>query len=354
MKHETDLSRATLEYEAADDNIKQKLPAIVAATFSLLPYLLAQAISLQNTILGTYYTSLHHYCEEVGYPSPPPEFDEIVSLWDANFTPMRKEIEGSFQMLVHGKAVHQPMSAGEKGSTVTGLGIRNRITDRRASGQSAMSPALRPAISPRASWSSQPGSTSPQPPALGSKPRIPSSHRLPQLMEPEEEEAPPPRPPRPTASPKPIAMPSPGAYLERANTNSSAVSNGSGPAIDYFSKPRATSGSASYTGGSASSGVVATPLAGLSPGQLTPGMNGLNITKKKPPPPPPKKKSFQDLSEYVVALYDFEGLNPDDLRFKEGDKIRILKKTESTQDWWEGELKGTKGQFPANYCEAAG
>ena len=73
--------------------------------------------------------------------------------------------------------------------------------------------------------------------------------------------------------------------------------------------------------------------------------------KKKPPPPPPKRTpSTQGI--WVKALYDFQGQGKGDLVFREGDRIKVVKKTESTDDWWEGELKGVQGSFPANYCQA--
>lgn len=71
--------------------------------------------------------------------------------------------------------------------------------------------------------------------------------------------------------------------------------------------------------------------------------------KKKPPPPPPPR-SASSHAQYVTALYDFGGQGAGDLSFKEGDRIRVIKKTDSTDDWWEGELRGIKGSFPANYC----
>jgi hypothetical protein len=52
----------------------------------------------------------------------------------------------------------------------------------------------------------------------------------------------------------------------------------------------------------------------------------------------------------VTALYDFGGQGAGDLSFREGDRIRVIKKTESTDEWWQGELRGVKGSFPANYC----
>lgn len=71
--------------------------------------------------------------------------------------------------------------------------------------------------------------------------------------------------------------------------------------------------------------------------------------KKKPPPPPPKRMISQFL--YAEALYDFQGQSQGDLSFKEGDQIQVVKKTDSTDDWWEGKLNGVKGSFPANYCK---
>lgn len=76
----------------------------------------------------------------------------------------------------------------------------------------------------------------------------------------------------------------------------------------------------------------------------------MGIVKKKPPPPPPSRAASSP-AIFVTALYDFGGQGAGDLAFRAGDQIRVLKKTESTDDWWDGELRGVKGSFPANYCE---
>jgi len=73
--------------------------------------------------------------------------------------------------------------------------------------------------------------------------------------------------------------------------------------------------------------------------------------KKKPPPPPPTKRKPSIQGQFVTALYDFTGQNPGDLSFQEGQRIRVIKKTESMNDWWEGEISGVKGSFPANYVQ---
>ncbi|ELK13944.1 SH3 domain-containing YSC84-like protein 1 [Pteropus alecto] len=51
----------------------------------------------------------------------------------------------------------------------------------------------------------------------------------------------------------------------------------------------------------------------------------------------------------VTALYSFEGQQPGDLSFQVGDRITVTSKTDSHFDWWEGELRGHTGIFPANY-----
>lgn len=68
--------------------------------------------------------------------------------------------------------------------------------------------------------------------------------------------------------------------------------------------------------------------------------------KKKPPPPPPPKPRRPEM---VVADYDFAG-GVGDLSFSAGDMIRVIKRTATDQDWWEGELHNLRGHFPANYC----
>lgn len=40
-----------------------------------------------------------------------------------------------------------------------------------------------------------------------------------------------------------------------------------------------------------------------------------------------------------------------DLTFKTGDRIEIVKKTESQEDWWTGRLNGVEGVFPGNYVQ---
>ncbi|KAH8120689.1 BAR-domain-containing protein [Phellopilus nigrolimitatus] len=76
-------------------------------------------------------------------------------------------------------------------------------------------------------------------------------------------------------------------------------------------------------------------------------------TKRAPPPPPPLKPKprIEAPVQYVVALYDFAAQADGDLEFNTGDRIEVVKRTESSEDWWTGRLNGREGVFPGNYVQ---
>ncbi|KAJ8398079.1 hypothetical protein AAFF_G00431560 [Aldrovandia affinis] len=51
----------------------------------------------------------------------------------------------------------------------------------------------------------------------------------------------------------------------------------------------------------------------------------------------------------VTAMHPFVGQQPGDLSFSVGDRITVTTKTDSQYDWWEGQLQGRVGIFPANF-----
>lgn len=298
------------EYTIADDKLKACLPPIITAAYSLLPHLLAAQIMIQNTLIGQYYTLLHTYCQEEGFPSPPPPMIEVISAWENDFQPAQHDIETGIACVAGGKAVRQPMKLEDRqpSGTLTGLNIRNGYAHRKASTQS--SNGLRPSVSPSRSERSEPPSPKHDnrpSPNLDTRPRISSV---------------------PSQSSLALAIPN---YSHSTTTSPSSselytpqLHAPAGPRGDYFSRDRnATSSSA---------------------------MASAAAMKKKPPPPPPKRVPSSQGS-WVTALYDFKGQGKGDLVFQEGDRIKVVKKTESTDDWWEGELKGVQGSFPANYCQ---
>ncbi|KAH6917158.1 hypothetical protein BKA70DRAFT_324700 [Coprinopsis sp. MPI-PUGE-AT-0042] len=72
---------------------------------------------------------------------------------------------------------------------------------------------------------------------------------------------------------------------------------------------------------------------------------------KRPPPPPPVKPKPKPAAIYVTALYDFDAQAEGDLSFRAGERIELVKKTDSQEDWWTGRLNGQEGIFPGNYVQ---
>lgn len=318
-KHEGDLAKAVHEYEYADEGLRTQLPRLNAATFSLLPHLLANQIILQNNLIGNLYTVLVQYSEEQGFPNPPPEPEDVIPEWDAAFTSLRKEMETEFNLLKSGKAIHQPMRLPDKGETVTGLGIRNKVMPgRRASSNESVQTL--PVRSPRPDRNNLPPPAENGPAVnLQSKPSMGSLNA--------------PTPRMGGTSPRLSPHPSFDQMGRRASSNSYASSTTTNGHDDYFGSRSRLPSTGSATSGSA---------------MMSPQMAA---AKKKPPPPPPPKKIGSFHGEFVTAMYDFDAHSEGDLSFREGDRIRVVKKTNSSQDWWEGELRGYKGSFPANYVK---
>jgi len=53
----------------------------------------------------------------------------------------------------------------------------------------------------------------------------------------------------------------------------------------------------------------------------------------------------------AVAMYDFNAVESGDLSFSKGDVIIITQKSDSSNDWWKGKIRGRQGIFPANFVE---
>lgn len=108
--------------------------------------------------------------------------------------------------------------------------------------------------------------------------------------------------------------------------------------------------SSSYARPGADTSAAAPPAyAPPSSGAASPGLAG----GKRPPPPPPPGRPGGAKVQYVTALYDYEAQAAGDLSFRTGDRIEIVTRTESDQDWWTGRVNGREGQFPANYTQGA-
>lgn len=312
-KAQADLAASTEAYNAADEGLKRYLPPLLNAVWSLQPYILAAQIQIQNSLLAHYYTMLHNYCTDENFPSPSPPMDEVLRLWEEAFKPIQKEFE-MHPMIAHGKALRKSLSHDDKNPPYTNGA-------RRPSGQAIRVPSMSPGRTlPPASPATMPSETNGH---TIIRPKMGSETSSSSLLSP--------------------ITPLESTVASAASTPLHSLATGhapAGPRMDYFSRDRQPSGPSHNSMASPSTVSVASPYSSAT--------STITI-KRKPPPPPPRTPSEQ--FQFVVALYDFGGQGDGDLAFKEGDKIRVVKKTESTDDWWQGELKGVKGMFPANYVQ---
>lgn len=367
-------------YQSADDQIRKTMPAVIDAIQVLIPILLKEQIMLQAALVGQLYTVLHNYCQQFRFPSPAPPMEQVIATWERQFTPMRQELEGSFKILAGGKAIHQPMSGPEKSSSITGLGIRSRLPGTRSPSQQSVPQMRRTSSSTVDADEETPPPKPARPGALtdnsGGTLRIPSSMSIQSVQSfhsvAEDDELPPPKPPRPGGSPspgfgpiRPAGSPSPGfgpMTNKPANASSLSLARSSyGTPMPGLS-PTASSAALEIAEARRRSS-ASTPLStmensnGRPSDYFTQQRNvstssiASSIASKKKPPPPPVKRRVTGQDTIVTALYDFAGQSDGDLAFREGDRIKVVKKTDSTDDWWTGELHGVTGSFPANYVQ---
>lgn len=318
-KAQTELTVATEAYNAADDHLRQYLPPLLNAVWSLQPHFLAAQIQIQNSLLAHYYTMLHSYCQEEGFPSPSPPMAEIIRMWEDAFKSTMKEAE-VIPIVASGKTARsKSFGSREDGHTPYTNGFRRPSQPYTSSRGPSVSPA-RPHVVPS--------------PSFEGKTKLSSSPSSVSLLS---ANLSPPAQPVPDSA---IASPSPSssAYVTPHATFSPA-----GPNADYFSRDRQPSTTSVTSSNSHSQPTT--------PGGTNTALAAALAAKKKPPPPPPPPRIPSHHFQFVTALYDFGGQGEGDLVFREGDKIKVLKKTESTDDWWQGELRGVKGMFPANYVQ---
>ncbi|KAI1339241.1 hypothetical protein F5Y15DRAFT_383573 [Xylariaceae sp. FL0016] len=319
-KAEAEVARTAEDFHSADAHLRETLPPIVAAAVSLVPPLICAIVTVQNRMLGLYYTSLHNYCEDYNFPSPPPPMEQVIEAWSSAYEPVKREFE-SFSCIASGKAVRMPMKLPDDPSN----------QDRRPSNSSVPEDGFRRSSSGLIASNNGP------PPVTGPRPtRIPSNTSLMSQPSPRIQS----RPSFGTDHLAPTDFTTAsrlGQQLTPGQVSPMAVSpNSLNPRADYFGRPS----TASTTASAASFNTAASAASSLA-------------MKKKPPPPPPKRINSNRPEEYVIAQYAFSGQNAGDLSFREGDRIKIVKKTGTDQDWWVGEIGGMKGSFPANYCKAA-
>ncbi|ROW07159.1 hypothetical protein VPNG_07324 [Cytospora leucostoma] len=306
------------EFEIADSHLRDTLPPVVQAAFSLILPLLSVHIVIQNRMLGLYYTVLHGYCEENGFPSPAPPMDDVIAQWASDIQAAKREFE-SISLVARGRGLRDPL---------------NPSNEDQADGRLSPAPPAYGSVR-RASSGLIPSSTDGRSrvPSYGSKGSAVTSP----IPSPQ---------PSPKLGPRPDTAKGPNyGGLLRPTDFTTASELGRSPGSTSPSQLRRSSATDYF--GSRNPPSPASTLAS----SYSQSSNSIAAKKKKPPPPPPKRIPSVKPEEFVIALYDFVGQGAGDLSFREGDRIKIIKKTETDQDWWTGELGGKRGAFPANYCK---
>ncbi|KAF8599696.1 SH3-domain-containing protein [Ceratobasidium sp. AG-I] len=90
------------------------------------------------------------------------------------------------------------------------------------------------------------------------------------------------------------------------------------------------------------------PPAGAAPYATSVSPSPANSALRRPVPPPPPAPPA---GVQAKALWDYNlnGQLADDLTFRSGDIIQIVK--EENPDWWTGRINGKEGMFPSNHVE---
>lgn len=314
-------------YKAADQDLLQRLPTLISLLFSLAPIILRAQVEIQNRMLAHYYTVLHTYCEEEGFPSPPPPMDQVVREWELASEPAQSHIEG-LGCLAQGKAIRRENEAraqnkrpslGDRTASSSTTRSVSSLTSIR-SGRTAPPPVFAPKPCGLEARSSSPASSIMTARGSMSVGSMASSASTPPLASGGDHFTP---PPVESPAPSPAVTPVMSPFPQPVGAPTGLRMSPAGPNIDYFQHSQQKKPSP----------LGATDVAAA-------------IKKKRPPPPPSKSKPV-----FVTAVYDFDGQSPGDLSFREGDRIRVVQKTNSVDDWWEGDLHGIQGPFPANYVE---
>ncbi|EPS37807.1 hypothetical protein H072_8516 [Dactylellina haptotyla CBS 200.50] len=339
-KAEKQLDQATKTYNDLDEHIKQYVPPILDAISSFIPYLLYAVENLVSTFIGQKYRFVHEFAQRHSLT----DYQNFEETWRQDFMPIKDHAE-QFKLLQEGKAVHKPM---ESPASTGMLDLRPKLgfLGRRQSsktGDEISTPISRTRShdAPPPAYTEQEGSSTT---SFGSRP-MSRQHSTGSALTVDNKIA----PPRPVSRKSSNGMwgkpsdsslrPSPQKIPSSTSIKSYGANSGTATPISY----QGTNGLASR----ASSASLAAAAAAAA--------------KKKPPPPIPlkSKPTPKPRDVYVIALYKFEPQSDGDLPLNEGDRVKVIKKTDNVEDWWEGEVTQGNGSikrgfFPANYCQVEG
>lgn len=357
------------------------VPALLDKIEEAISLLLQTLMEGQVQILGRSYTLLVQYAQETGYE----QSDMLVEQWEEAFEPIKRQVEENIIMIKSGKAARMPMSQlvapksilplpgkfkrgapppppSQPPSSHTGKpsGRASSASGDTVTERGTVGPSGRPGLGSRASTSNLSSryarDESPPPPLPGNKPPPP-----PESVRPQKsfsnlsvyEGSTRPQASRVVSTGHLAVEPGQGGKPDwtrlRPTSSSSrhsakSESHATESSMTSFEDARSQIGSSKPPPYHVSNAIQSSVTAELNSRQNLRPMSGHSAhsvissastmsaiaAKKKPPPPPLKPKPKQlDNSVYVTALYTFQGQAAGDLSFKEGDKIKVTKKTNS-------------------------
>lgn len=184
-------------------------------------------------------------------------------------------------------------------------------------------PAKQPPI-PALSSSSQHGTTSPSKATSDPAPKLSSSSSSPMMISP--------------APVKGVAM---FPFAVKKTTPSKTVSS-TNVAPTPATNPTPTVTSPQPHRGTLSTSNSTTSISGSGSSYPAKASNGPAVKASNPP-------ASNNGTQMARASFDYVSEEDEELQFKEGDLIKILKM--ESHGWWTGELNGKVGIFPGNYVE---
>lgn len=294
FKVEQDYEAALAEYEHHNNLLRTEIPRFLELTTSFVSPLFHSFFYIQLNIIYRTFEKLQQFSEgRFDFSQTDLEAVFLAKLDDAN------ERIGALSITKRPTSTAKIMAERRLANGET--------PPYRASASASHRPP--PSISSKPSTSSF--KTASRPPPLAAKPSL----------------APPSLTPKPSLASKPSFGSTPSKSPFKVESPPSAVPP------PYT--PEATS---------AGIGSVAAAAAAIqSQRNLTGASSGPPVPKPKPTPPAQ--------TVFVTALYDFAAQAAGDLSFSAGDRIELLKRTDSEEDWWTGRLNGVEGIFPGNYVQ---
>ncbi|KAF3935992.1 hypothetical protein ABW20_dc0106920 [Dactylellina cionopaga] len=356
-KAERQLDQATKAYNDLDAHVKEYVPPIMDAVSNFIPYLLYAVEGMVSTFIGQKYRFIHEFAQRHQLDN----YENFEQEWKTDFMEV-KEVTEQLKILQEGKAVHKPMeqprplteSRRPSAAGLLALGRRQSSKSEEAAGLPVEQRRPSTALIGRRQSSKTGEDIGPPvtriksnetalPPAYSEVDSAPASRPM-SRQQSSDSKSSAPRPPVSRASSNSLwPKPSDGSVRPQAPKIQSSTSVKS-----FRTDPTPADNPPAYSNVLASNPSISALASAAAA-----------AAKKKPPPPIPGKPKPQlpkPRDVYMVALFNFEAQGEGDLPLTEGERIRVIQKTESVEDWWEGEVtlasgKIKKGFFPANYCQ---